>query len=144
MMLDFNKTTSSSRLKLKLGFTLIELLVVIAIMSVLMGLVGPLALKGLDKAKSREEVMTLNRWLDDLAYRAFLSQVTINLRLSGKQASASSDEVNFLKVVDFDYIYFQPQTIVFNHHGFSSQTQISYQQNQQDYVLEIPRTLSVK
>ena len=144
MMLDFRGFTSPLRLNRKLGFTLIELLVVIAIMSILMGLVGPLALNGLDKAKAREETMTLNRWLDDLAYRAFLSQQTINLRLSGKQATATSSEVDFSKVVDFEYLYFQPQSIVFNQHGFSQQIQITYQQNQQDYVIDVPRTLSVK
>ena len=125
------------------GFTLIELLVVMAIMSVLMGLVGPLTINGLEKAQARTEVMTLTRWLDDLAYRAFLSQQSIHLQLSGKQATASSVDVGFLKSVDFEYLYFQPQSLVFNTNGFTQQQQIQYQHNEETLSIVLQRSLSV-
>lgn len=125
------------------GFTLIELLVVMAIMTVLMGLVGPMTINGLEKAQARTEVMTLNRWMEDLAYRAFLSQQSIELQLTGKQAKASSPQVDFVKTVDFEYIYFQPQTLVFNSNGFTQQQSLQYQQNQDTRTLLLPRSLSV-
>jgi prepilin-type N-terminal cleavage/methylation domain-containing protein len=127
----------------KMGFTLIELLVVMAIMSVLMGLVGPLTINGLEKAQARTEVMTLTRWLDDLAYRAFLSQQNINLQLKGKQVTASSPEVGFVKYVDFEYLYFQPQNLVFNTNGFTQQQHIQYQHNEETLSIVLQRSLSV-
>jgi prepilin-type N-terminal cleavage/methylation domain-containing protein len=126
-----------------MGFTLIELLVVMAIMSVLMGLVGPLTINGLEKAQARTEVMTLTRWLDDLAYRAFLSQQNIHLQLNGKQATASSPEVDFVKSVDFEYLYFQPQSLVFNTNGFTQQQHIQYQHNEETLSIALKRSLSV-
>ncbi|MDN4503137.1 type II secretion system protein [Alteromonadaceae bacterium BrNp21-10] len=136
-MLVFNPSLKNPFNFLNSGFTLIELLVVMAILSIVMGLVGPLALNSVDKAQARTEVMTLTRWLDNLSYRAFLSQQEIHIELNGKQAIASSGLVDYVKSVDFDYLYFQPQSLLLNHNGFSQKRQIQYHFNEQTMVIQL-------
>lgn len=125
----------------KNGFTLIELLVVMAILSIVMGLVGPLAVNSLEKAQARNEVMMLTRWLDNLSYRAFLSQQEIQLDLKGKLVTASSEAVDYFKSVDFEYLYFQPQIITFNRNGISEQASINYQLRDQVITILLPQGL---
>lgn len=130
--------------KFKTGFTLIELLVVMAVLGIVMSLVGPLALNSFEKAQARIEIMTLTRWMDDLSYRAFLSHQDVILELKGKQAYASSNKVSFAKTIDFEYLYFQPQTVTFNRNGFSQLEEIRYQKGNQQIAIQLNRSLNVR
>ena len=58
------------------GFTLLELLVVLVLVSLVAGLVAPLAVKGLDAARERAAVAELSALLEGLPLRAFRTGAT--------------------------------------------------------------------
>jgi prepilin-type N-terminal cleavage/methylation domain-containing protein len=68
------------------GFTLIELMIVMAIVSLLLGLVGPLAINNLEKANAKQELLTIKNWLTKISYRAFHTGKEHILKLSVKKA----------------------------------------------------------
>jgi prepilin-type N-terminal cleavage/methylation domain-containing protein len=111
------------------GFTLIELMVVIAIMSLLMSLVGPLVVNSLQKAQAKVEVMTIKRWAKHISYRAFLTQSDLILVLEGKSVLLKDRKDRVIKSLDFEYLFFQPQNIPFNHNGYDQQQIIRSQLN---------------
>jgi len=112
--------------KKQVGFTLIELMVVMSIVALLMGMVGSLAINSVDKAKAKEELLTVQNWLKKLSSRAYFSGLEHNLVFSGKQVSLFSElnSTTPLKVVEFDFLFFQPQTLFFNGNGFVTPTTI--------------------
>lgn len=121
------------------GFTLIELLVVVAILSVLMGLVGPLALNSVERSKSKIEVMELRQWSAYLAHQAFFRQAKLRVEFKGKLASSYIAD-KFLAKKEFETIFFQPQQIIFTQSGTPSPIEIEYQINQQIYTVPLLKT----
>ena len=119
------------------GFTLIELMVVIAIMSILMGLVGPLVASSVEKSQARVEAMMLENWMALISSRAFLSSKTHTLDLDGKSATLFDQNTQEVRSMDFDYLFFQPQTVTFNKYGFPSRLSLTYQLKNETIRLEL-------
>ncbi|CAD2223395.1 conserved hypothetical protein [Pseudoalteromonas sp. 3J6] len=108
------------------GFTLIELMVVMAVVALLVGLVGPLTMQQLDKAQAKAELLNLKRELVAVSQRAFFSDMQLTAKLAGKELSVfSEDNQTIIYNKNFDYLFFQPQEIVFNNIGFVSLTSIN-------------------
>lgn len=120
------------------GFTLIELLIVIAIVSLLMGLVGPLAVRNVEKAEAKVEAMTLNRWMEDLSYKAFLSERAIEVSFDGGLVQARyQDESDSFQSERFETVEFKQQRVVLNRNGFPMSAQVTYQVNDEQQQLKL-------
>jgi prepilin-type N-terminal cleavage/methylation domain-containing protein len=110
------------------GFSLVELLVVLTILGLLLGLVGPLAVDRVDKARSQEEWLVLNRTVTGLAFRAFAEGKTVEIRGEGAQLTWSiggEDE----RVVPFKHLFFDPrQELRINRNGVASPAALEVRQ----------------
>jgi len=101
------------------GFTLIELTVVMAIVALLVGLVGPMTVQQLDKAQAKAELLNLKRELVAISQRAFFSDSQLTAKLVGKELNVfTADTETVIYHKTFDYLFFQPQEVVFNKIGF--------------------------
>lgn len=118
------------------GFTLIELMVVMAIVALLVGLVGPMTMQQLDKAQAKAELLNLKRELVAVSQRAFFSDMQLTAKLAGKELNVfAEDNQTIIYNKNFDYLFFQPQEIVFNNIGFVDL--ISINANYRDEPLKI-------
>ena len=111
-------------------------MVVMAVVALLVGLVGPLTMQQLDKAQAKAELLNLKRELVAVSQRAFFSDMQLTAKLAGKELSVfSEDNQTIIYNKNFDYLFFQPQEIVFNNIGFVSL--ISINANYRDEPLTI-------
>lgn len=123
----------------KTGFTLIELLVVITIMTTLLSLVGPLMIEQVDKTRAAAEYHQLEQYISDSAKVAFLKGQAVRFRFDGKQLKRAigTDE----NVVDFQYLFFMPQSLLINANGFSIQQRITVRRANTELQLELAELL---
>lgn len=109
------------------GFTLIELMIVMLIVALLMGLVGPLAINSLEKAEAKQEMLTMKNWFRKVSYRAFSTQQTYVLKLSGKKVELYLNSAKFndqkqtpILSKTLESLFFQPQELTYSAKGFVS------------------------
>lgn len=104
------------------GFTLIELMIVMSIVALLMGMVGPLAINSLERAKAKQEMLTVKNWLRKVSSRAFSTGQAHVVKLSGKnvQLYVKGDEKNLIENKTFESLFFQPQLVNYSKKGFVS------------------------
>ncbi len=118
------------------GFTLIEIIIVLSIVSLLMTVVGPLAINNLEKARAKQEMLTVKTWLRKISYRSYNTGNNYLLKLSGKKLElfldSEIDEIQSTKVTSkaLDYLFFQPQVLYYNSKGFVTPERVvgSYQE----------------
>ncbi|WP_108947131.1 pilus assembly FimT family protein [Shewanella halifaxensis] len=121
-MLAFNRSNK--------GFTLIELMVILLIMGVLLSLVGPLAVKNVDKTNSRTEELQLKNWFDKVSQSAFYRSQIVTISLQGRAVNATVDVAASKVKIDsimFDSLFFPPQELELNKNGFFKQESVNYQ-----------------
>lgn len=115
----------------KTGFTLIELMIVLVIVSSLIALVGPLAVRNIDKASAREEVLQLKNWLRKTSYRSFATGKEHLFVFSGKKIELfqqnifDNEEAKLVAEKDLEHLFFQPSTLKFSVKGFASHNSLS-------------------
>ena len=125
------------------GFTLIELMIVMSIVALLIAIVGPLAIKSLEKAQAKQELLTLKIWLKQISYRAYIGGQNLQLSLSGKRVQLkTSDGENLIKQEEFDYLFFQPQQLSFNNRGFVTPLLITGTYRKQFLELDLNRWIN--
>jgi len=118
------------------GFTLVELLVVLTILGLLLGLVGPLAVDRVDKAKSQEEWLVLERTVTGLAFRAFAEGRPVELTGEGAQLSWRIGGED--RVLPFEKLFFDPrQELLINRNGVASPAVLSLRQAGRERRLEL-------
>ncbi len=118
------------------GFTLVELLVVLTILGLLLGLVGPLAVDRVDKAKSQEEWLVLERTVTGLAFRAFAEGRPVELTGEGTQLSWRIGNED--RVLPFEKLFFDPrQELLINRNGVASPAVLSLRQAGRERRLEL-------
>ena len=109
------------------GFTLIELMIVMSIVALLMAMVGPLAINSLEKARAKQEMLTLKNWLRKVSNRAFTTGKAHTIVLDGKSITLFAN--NIFQVVEatpvtegyqFESLFFQPQQLHYSSKGFVS------------------------
>lgn len=123
------------------GFTLIELMVVMLIMASLLALVGGASVKGYESVQKKTELMNLSNAITTLSYRAFSSGRQIELSFKGHAVEAiyipPFDDESVLYSKTFDYIFFQPQKLLFNRNGFPFTSNIRVQTGNMDHLLDV-------
>ena len=118
------------------GFTLVELLVVLTILGLLLGLVGPLAVDRVDKAKSQEEWLVLERTVTGLAFRAFAEGRPVELTGEGTQLSWRIGNED--RVLPFDKLFFDPrQELRINRNGVANPAVLNLRQAGRERRLEL-------
>jgi len=105
------------RVKRVSGITLIELIIVIALMMLMIGLVGPLTFKIVDKAHAQTEYINLQNSIKRLSYNAFTSAAEYKLLFQGGQLKILKNGKYFLNT-SFDYLTFSNQSIDLNSRGY--------------------------
>lgn len=102
---------------LKSGFTLVELLIVMSIMGLILSLVGPLALRVVDKAQAQSEFISFKNSLKKISYIAFASATEHSVVVDMQKISIlKADET--IQQSQFKYLQFSPQKITFNSRGY--------------------------
>ncbi len=127
----------------KNGFTLIEIMIVMSIVALLMGLVGPLAIQNLEKAEAKSELMSVNNWLKQVSYRAYIGGQELTLKLNGKEVQLfTTKNAKLIKKQSFEYLFFQPQQLVFNNKGFVSPTKAEGSYRGKPLVLDLKKWIN--
>jgi len=124
------------------GFSLIELLIVITLMGVALALVGPMTIDFIDKSQARNEHLKLNRWIKKQSYDHFIQNKSSTFYFNGKAIYYSdvivdSDSENLSILTTFKYLFFQPQYIHFNQHGFSSTKYLTFISNTRNVQVDL-------
>lgn len=132
-MLGFNKQER--------GFTLIELMVILVIMGTLLSLVGPMAVKNVEKMGIKTEEMQFKNWLSKSVFVAFNRGESIEVKLEGysvtAQVRSSNEQLKTIDSIRFDSLFFQPQDIYFNKNGFFRPETVYYQLAGESYELDL-------
>lgn len=101
------------------GFTLVEILLVLVLGALLVGLVAPLGVKQVEKARAQSEWLTLEREVRSLALQAFIRNEYLTLRAAGQELAWRSDRGD-AGAMTFDQLYFEPeQFVTFNPNGIA-------------------------
>jgi len=129
-------------IKRQRAFTLIELMVVMAILALLMSLVGPMAINSVERAKSRQEMMSVKNWLRVVSARAFNTGQAHVIKFSGKQAQLYTQndyESESAPIIerDFESLFFQPQLLAYNKNGFVEQKLLTGTNRGQDLEINL-------
>lgn len=119
------------------GFTLIEILLVLVLGTLLVGLVAPLGVNQVEKARAQSEWLTLEREVRELALQAFLKSDHVTVHAAGHELAWQSlyGEGGSMS---FEQIYFaQEQTITFNPNGIADAPHIEVVQRERTRRLNI-------
>lgn len=119
------------------GFTLVEILLVLVLGATLVGLVVPLGVAQVDKARAQSEWLTLEREIRGLAMQAFVRSDYLTLRATGKELSWRSGRGDS-GALSFEQLTFSPeQTITFNPNGIADVPSIEVLQRERKRRLDI-------
>ena len=118
------------------AYTLVELLIVFVILGLLFGLVGPITVERMDRARAQEEWLIARRTLTGLAFRAYADGRAISIEADGARLSwrAGPDAP---RTRDFAHLFFPPQRVVINSHGLAAPARLTVQQGPRERVVDL-------
>lgn len=105
------------------GFTLIELLVVMTIISVVMGLVGGVAVNGYTKYKAKAELLTIERLIQRANIQAFATEQPLFLSMEQNSLVLRTAQKEIFSK-SFEYTELPTDNIVFNRQGIPSENSV--------------------
>ena len=98
-----------SRCKSSRGFTLIELLVVMLILSISMGIVIPLSVEQVDKAKERGEREIIVSYIETLQNASYFLSLPLAVNFSGSEIKTSIEDEE--KSLTSKYVFFEDMEV---------------------------------
>jgi len=98
-----------SSFKASRGFTLIELLVVMLILSISIGIVIPLTVQQVDKAKERGEREIIVSYIETLQNASYFLSLPLEVSFSGSEIKTSIEDEE--KSLTSKYIFFEDMDI---------------------------------
>lgn len=119
------------------GFTLVEILLVLVLGAMLIGLVVPLGVTQVDRARAQSEWLTLEREIRGLAMQAFIRSDYLTLRAAGRELSWRSGRGD-RGALTFEQLRFSPeQTITINPNGIADTSSLEVLQRERRRRLDI-------
>lgn len=138
------------------GFTLIELLVVLVIVSLVLTLVGPLAVRDVQRNQRHVEQIKLENWLTKQGHRAFYLGQPLTVIADGQQLNvyrgrhhlddeqSSQTDLNQQSSYDqwqLEHLEFHRQTVLISSRGFPQTPQLVYQSSGQTFTIDLVELL---
>lgn len=124
------------------GFTLVELLVVFTIVGLLVTLVAPLGIRQIDKARSQEEWLILQRTVEGLAFRAFAQGAEVDLEARGRELAWRAGD-GPRRVLALKQLFFDPdQSVHIDAHGIAVPSELEVRQGSRTRTLVLNRWLT--
>lgn len=138
------------------GFTLIELLVVLVIVSLVLTLVGPLAVRDVQRNQRHVEQVKLENWLTKQGHSAFYLGQPLTVIADGQQLSVyrgryhlddaqpSQTDLNQQPSYDqlhLEHLEFNRQTVLISSRGFPQTPQLVYQSSGQTFTIDLVELL---
>jgi hypothetical protein len=108
-----------------------------SLVAILMSFVGPMTIKGLEKAEAKSELLSLKQWLNDLSFKSQVSSQRLTVRLEGKRADVLDEQKNVLEQHSFEYVFFQPAVVTFNRLGIPSRTSLQASYRDEPLTLQL-------
>lgn len=132
---------------MKTGFTLIELLVVIVLLGIAIALVGPLTIEQVENSRARAEQQSLIRWLRHQSFVAFAKQQPLHFVFDGKAVYQAEQQYKHQQgtteaLIHYNYLFFQPQVLSFNSHGFTTAPTVNFTVMGRDTTLHLSDILA--
>jgi prepilin-type N-terminal cleavage/methylation domain-containing protein len=107
-------------LKKSHGFTLIELMIVMVITALLMGVVGPLAFKSLERVQAKAELFSLSNTITKAGQYAFTHNQSIIIRFAGRELKLiTQPHSRVLSTRNLEFLFFQPQDVSISKSGLT-------------------------
>lgn len=106
------------------------------ILGLLLGLVGPIAVERMDRARAQEEWLVARRTLTGLAFRAYADGRTVSIEADGARLTWRSGP-GAPRTRDFSHLFFPPQRVVINSHGIADPARLTVQQGPRARVVEL-------
>lgn len=112
-----NLTRNRSKLKLT-GFTLVELTIVMIIVTLLLSMVGPLAIEQVEKVQVKNEYKTFQRLIKNLSNKAYLTGDSFVLLLTGNKLSIKKAHSDKQILIEYKYLVFKSANLTINTKGY--------------------------
>jgi prepilin-type N-terminal cleavage/methylation domain-containing protein len=124
------------------GMTLIELLIVFSIVGLLVALVGPATSGLMDKARGQEEWLTLERKINDLAFRAFAEGQPVSITGRGAEVFWTVGDAP-RQSLPLSRLFVDPeQTVEINARGVATPDRLVLRQAGRERVLVLNRWMA--
>lgn len=112
-----NLTRNRSISKLT-GFTLVELTIVMIIVTLLLSMVGPLAIEQVEKVQVKNEYKTFQRLIKNLSNKAYLTGDSFVLLLTGNKLSIKKAHSDKQILIEYKYLVFKSANLTINTKGY--------------------------
>lgn len=106
------------------------------IVGLLLGLVGPIAIERMDRARAQEEWLIARRTLTGLAFRAYADGRAISIEADGVRLSWRTG-ADAPRARDFVHLFFPPQRVVINSHGIAAPARLMVRQGSRERVVDL-------
>jgi len=124
------------------GMTLVELLIVFSIVGMLAALVGPASAGLMDKARAQQEWLTLERQINDLAFRAFAEGQGVSITARGTEVSWTAGG-RPRQSLQLSRLFFDPeQSVQINSRGVAIPDKMTVRQAGRERVLVLNRWMA--
>lgn len=125
------------------GITLIELLVVISIMMTVLGLVAPLGVEFVDKARAQTEFVKLNGLIKKYSNEAFNNASAVTMVMAERSITIQQGR-HEPRIIDFELLDFgAEQMLHINRNGFPGQAALQVNVAQAEKTIDLSALLDV-
>lgn len=119
------------------GFTLIELLVVMAILSLVLMIVGPFAQQQIARSEAQAEWITVKDIFSNAPRLAYSGGDILQIQMDGSSLTIHSQNSAKDLTYTFKHVFFSPQQLEFNRHGFPDNFKVVARVRSQERLLTL-------
>ncbi|MBF0370847.1 MAG: prepilin-type N-terminal cleavage/methylation domain-containing protein [Magnetococcales bacterium] len=124
------------------GFTLLELLLVLVIIGLAVSLSAPLLIDGYARHQGRLELGSLKDLIHQIEMHTYAQSRPARLELAGHEVKLfwQEDPPREIHAHSYEHLFFEPQTMGFNAHGFVDPEQLTVTVNGEEEALSFRPT----
>ena len=122
--------------RLTAGISLIELLVVITVMMTMMGIVGGVTERSIEKTGAQTELVALHSLIKKVSVDSFAAGRVAIIAFSGSNVEVVYEE-HQAAVITYEYLFFSDQKITFNRNGFPNTQSLAVEVGGHSRVIDL-------